>query len=161
VLSSPPCGDCDTEYCDGGGRRDRRRHAAHGEGPGGLPPAYDLLWRRPTVRAPFIAAIDDPSRICDSRDIGAYLGLFPRCHQSEEVDYVGGASKCGHPRVRTLLYEVGNVMLTRNTGQLKLKDWPFGIAKRSTMRKARIAPARRRAIIARTMLRDGTEFGLA
>jgi transposase len=52
-------------------------------------------------------------------------------------------------------------MLTRNTGQLKLKDWPFGIAKRSTMRKARIAPARRRAIIARTMLRDGTEFVLA
>lgn len=66
-----------------------------------------------------------------------------------------------HPRVRTLLYEVGNVMLTRNTGQLKLKDWPFGIAKRSTMRKVRIAPARRRAIIARTMPRDGTEFVLA
>jgi transposase len=109
----------------------------------------------------FVAAIDDPSRICDSRDIGAYLGLVPRCHQSEEVDYFGGVSKCGHPRVRTLLYEVGTVMLTRNTGQLKLKDWPFGIAKRSTMRKARIAPARRRAIIARTMLRDGTEFVLA
>jgi transposase len=109
----------------------------------------------------FVAAIDDPSRICDSRDIGAYLGLVPTCHQSEEVDYFGGVSKCGHPRVRTLLYEVGTVMLTRNTGQLKLKDWPFGIAKRSTMRKARIAPARRRAIIARTMLRDGTEFVLA
>jgi hypothetical protein len=61
------------------------------------------------------------------------------------LDYAGGVSKCGHRRVRTLLYEVGNVMLTRNTGQLKLKDWPFGIAKRSTMRKARIAPARRRA----------------
>ena len=31
-------------------------------------------------------------------------------------------------------------MLTRNTGQFKLKDWAFGITKRSTMRKARIAP---------------------
>ena len=43
--------DCDTEYRDGGGRRDRRRHATHGEGPGGLPPVDDLLWRRPTDRA--------------------------------------------------------------------------------------------------------------
>jgi len=43
-------------------------------------------------------------------------------------------------------------------GQLKLKDWAFAIAKRSTMRKARVALARRLAIIMHTMLRDGTEF---
>ena len=41
---------------------------------------------------------------------------------------------------------------------LKLKDWAFAIAKRSTMRKARIALARRLAIIMLAMLRDGTEF---
>jgi hypothetical protein len=60
--------------------------------------------------------------------------------------------------VRTLLYEAANVMLTRYKGQLKLKDWAFAIAKRSTMRKARIALARRLAIIMHAMLRDGTEF---
>ena len=49
------------------------------------------------------------------------------------------------------------VMLTRYKGQLKLKDWAFAIAKRSTMRKARIALARRLAIIMHAMLRDGTE----
>ena len=38
-------------------------------------------------------------------------------------------------------------MLTRYKGPLKLKDWAFAIAKRSTMRKARIALARRLAII--------------
>jgi len=43
-------------------------------------------------------------------------------------------------------------------GQLKLKDWAFAIAKRSTMRKARIALARRLAIIMHAMLRDGTEL---
>ena len=53
-----------------------------------------------------------------------------------EVDYVGGISKCGDRRVRTLLYEAANVMLTRYNGQLKLKDWAFAIARRSTMRKA-------------------------
>ena len=71
--------------------------------------------------------------------IGAYLGLVPRRYQSGEVDYVGSISKCGDRRVRTLLYEAANVMLTRYKGQLKLKDWAFAIAKRSTMRKARVA----------------------
>jgi transposase len=61
--------------------------------------------------------------------------------------YTGSISKCGDRRVRTLLYEVANVMLTRYKGPLKLKDWAFAIAKRSTMRKVRIALARRLAII--------------
>ena len=109
----------------------------------------------------FVAAIDDPSRIRRSRDVGAYLGLVPRRYQSGEVDYVGSISKCGDRRVRTLLYEAANVMLTRYKGQLKLKDWAFAIAKRSTMRKARVALARRLGIIMHAMLRDGTEFVLA
>jgi transposase len=58
----------------------------------------------------------------------------------------------------TLPYEAANVMLTRYKGQLKLKDWAFAIARRSTMRKARVALARRLAIITLAMLRDGTEF---
>ena len=109
----------------------------------------------------FVAAIDEPSRIRRSRDVGAYLGLVPRRYQSGEVDYIGSISKCGDRRVRTLLYEAANVMLTRYKGQLKLKDWAFAIAKRSTMRKARVALARRLAIIMHAMLRDGTEFAFA
>ena len=81
--------------------------------------------------------------------------------QSGEVDYVGSISKCGDRRVRTLLYEAANVMLTRYKGQLKLKDWAFAIAKRSTMRKARVVLARRLGIIMHAMLRDKTEFILA
>ena len=106
----------------------------------------------------FTAAIDDPNRFRRSRDIGAYLGLVPRRYQSGEVNYIGSISKCGDRRVRTLLYEAANVMLTRYKGPLKLKDWAVAIAKRSTMRKARIALARRLAIIMHAMLRPGTEF---
>jgi hypothetical protein len=64
--------------------------------------------------------------------------------------------------VRTLLYEAANVMLTRYKGQLKLKDWAFAIAKRSTMRKARVALARRLAIIMHAMLarQDRVRIGL-
>jgi transposase len=109
----------------------------------------------------FVAAIDVPERFRRSRDIGAYLGLVPRRYQSGEIDYTGSISKCGDRRLRTLLYEAANVMLTRYKPPLKLKDWALAIAKRSTMRKARIALARRLAIIMHAMLRHGTEFKAA
>lgn len=112
----------------------------------------------PITALAFAAAIDDPSRFNRSRDVGAYLGLVPRRHQSGEVDYVGRISKCGDRRLRTLLYEAANVMLTRYKAPLKLKDWAFAIAKRSTMRQARVALARRLAVIMHAMLRDNTEF---
>ena len=76
-------------------------------------------------------------------------------------NYTGSISKRGDRRVRTLLYEAANVMLTRYRGKLALKDWALAIGRRSTMRKARIALARRLAIIMHAMLRHGTEFKAA
>ena len=73
----------------------------------------------------FVAAIDDPSRIRRSRDIGAYLGLVPRRYQSGEVDYTGGISQCGDRRVRTLLYEAANVMLTPLQGPAQTQGLGF------------------------------------
>lgn len=112
----------------------------------------------PLTALAFTAAIDDPARFRRSRDLGAYLGLVPRRYQSGEVDYTGSISKVGDRRVRTLLYEAANVMLTRYKGALKLKDWALAIARRSNKRKARIALARRLAIIMHAMLKHGTEF---
>src|SRR5207245_9089080 len=100
----------------------------------------------------FVAAIDDPDRFRRSRDVGAYLGLVPRRYQSGEVDYTGSISKCGDRRMRTLLYEAANVILTRYKQPLKLKDWALAIARRSTLRKARIALARPAAITVHTRL---------
>src|SRR5499433_1661792 len=79
----------------------------------------------------FTAAVDDPGRFRRSRDIGAYLGLVPRRYQSGEIDYTGSISKCGDGRLRTLLYEAANVMLTRYRGSLALKTWALDIARRS------------------------------
>ncbi len=104
----------------------------------------------------FAAAIDGPDRFRRSRDLGAYLGLVPRRYQSGEVNYAGRISKAGDRRIRSLLYEAANVMLTRTKIELKLKTWALAIAKRSTMRKARVALARRLAIIMHAMLRHGT-----
>jgi hypothetical protein len=49
-------------------------------------------------------------------------------------------------------------MLTRYKGPLKLKDWALAIARRSTMRKARIALARRLGILMHAMLKHCTQF---
>ena len=109
----------------------------------------------------FTAAVDDPKRFRRSRDIGRLSRPGAAPYQSGEVDYTGSISKCGDRRMRTLLYEAANVMLTRYRGALKLKDWALAIARRSTMRKARIALARRLAIIMHAMLRHGTVFKAA
>jgi transposase len=101
-----------------------------------------------------LAAVDDPGRFRRS-----LISVWCRGAASQaRFDYTGSISKCGDRRRRTLLYEAANVMLTRYKGPPKLKDWAFAIGKRSTMRKARIALARRLAIIMHAMLRHGTQF---
>lgn len=115
----------------------------------------------PLTALAFTAAIDDPGRFRRSRDLGAYLGLVPRRYQPGEIDYAGHIPKTGDRRVRTLLYEAANVMLTRYKGALELRDWALAIARRSNMRKARIALARRLAIIMHAMLKSDTDFCLS
>jgi hypothetical protein len=79
-------------------------------------------------------------------------------HDSPRGNPLGSISKCGDARLRTLLYKPANVMLTRYRGNLALKTWALDIARRSTMRKARVALARRLAVIMFAMLKHGAEF---
>ncbi len=112
----------------------------------------------PVTALAFMAAIDNPTRFRRSRSVGAYLGLIPRRHASGEVDWNGRISKCGDTLVRTYLFEAAGVLLTRVPQWCPLKAWGLRIAKRSGMKKARTAVARKLAIILHRMWRDGTEF---
>lgn len=104
------------------------------------------------------AAIDDPGRFAKSTTVGAYFGLTPRRYASGEVDRQGRITKCGDPNVRTHLYEAANVLLTRIQRPSALKAWGLRIAKRSGFKKAKVAVARKLAIILHRIWRDGTEF---
>jgi transposase len=97
--------------------------------------------------APFAAAVDDASRFKRSRTAGAYFGLVPRRHQSGELDWTGRITKQGDGTVRKLLYEAANSILTRTRQSFALKSWALKIAKRRGLRKARVALARRLAVI--------------
>ncbi len=106
----------------------------------------------------FCAAIDEPARFRRSRSVGAYLGLTPRRHASGEVDWTGRISKCGDAMVRTYLFEAAGVLLIRVPHWCKLKAWGLRLWKRIGFKKARVAVARKLAVILHRMWRDGTDF---
>jgi transposase len=104
------------------------------------------------------AGIDDQQRFARSRNVGAYFGLTPRRYASGEVNRSGRITKRGDPAVRTLLYEAANVLLVKISRPSVLRSWGLAIAQRSGFKKAKIAVARKFAVLLHRMWRDGTEF---
>jgi len=110
------------------------------------------------VALTFASAIDDPSRFRSSRRVGAHFGLTPRKHQSGETDVTGRISRIGDHGVRVALYEAANVILTRAVRGSDLKSWALRVAQRAGMKKAKVALARKLAVVLHRMLADGTTF---
>jgi len=106
----------------------------------------------------YLATIDDPTRFKRSSSVGAYAGLTTRRYASGEIDWTGRISKCGDKMLRSYLYEAANVLLTRVAKWSTLKAWGIRLAKRSGLRKAKVAVARKLAVILHRMWIDGTEF---
>jgi transposase len=106
----------------------------------------------------FLATIDDPTRFKRSRSVGAYVGLTTRRYASGETDWTGRISKWGDKMLRSYLYEAANVLLTRVAKWSTLKAWGIRLAKRSGLRKAKVAVARKLAVILHRMWIEGTEF---
>ena len=103
-------------------------------------------------------AYDDPTRFNKSCTVGAYVGLTTRRFASGEIDWTGRISKCGDAMLRSYLYEAANVLLTRVQGWSTLKAWGVRLAKRIGLRKAKVAVARKLAVILHRMWIDGTDF---
>src|SRR6476620_10385699 len=81
-----------------------------------------------------------------------------RRYASGEVDWTGRISKCGDAMLRSYLFEAAGVLLTRVPKWSALKAWGIRLAKRSGLRKAKVAVARKLAVILHRMWIDGTEF---
>jgi transposase len=113
----------------------------------------------PIVALTYASAIDDPGRFKSSKQVGAHFGLTPKKYQSGETDYTGRISKIGDSSVRTALYEAAHVILTKPVkGCSALKGWATRIARRAGMSKAKVALARKLAVIMHRMLVDGKPF---
>jgi transposase len=107
------------------------------------------------VALTYVSAIDDPSRFSSSKRVGPHFGLTPRKYQSGETDVTGRIAKIGDAGVRTALYEAANVILTRPVKGAGLKSWAMKLARRAGMKKAKVALARRLAVILHRMWVDG------
>ena len=112
----------------------------------------------PVTVLSFIAVIDDPRRFSKSSSVGAYLGLTPRRYQSGEMDRAGSISKCGDRLMRSYLYEAANTILSRMKKWSRLKAWGTKLMKRSGGKKAKVAVARKLAVIMHRMWVNGTDF---
>lgn len=113
----------------------------------------------PVTALSFSSAIDDPARFRRSRNVAAYFGLTAKRWQSgTSIDVQGRISKAGDPDVRRALYEAASALLTRFKGRDTLKTWGLKLAKTKCHAKARVAVARKLAVIMHAMWRDGTFY---
>jgi transposase len=115
----------------------------------------------PIVSLTFAAAVDDPARFKSSKMVGAHFGMTPTKYQSGQTDVTGRISKIGDKGVRTALYEAAHVILTKPIKGSGLKSWATRLARRTGMQKAKVALARKLAVIMHRMLVDGTPFNPA
>jgi len=87
------------------------------------------------VALTYAAGVDDPARFSDSRTVGAHFGLTPRRFQSGEMDWSGGISR----------------------GWCALKSWAVRLAKRRGLGKAKVALARKLAVVLHKMWTTGED----
>jgi transposase len=112
----------------------------------------------PLTALAFRATIDQADRFRRSRDVGAHLGLTPARYQSGETDIQGKISRCGDELARTALYEAAHTLLVRSKKWSSLKAWGVRIAKRRGMARARVAVARKLAVILHRIWVDESQF---
>ncbi|HEX7858613.1 MAG TPA: IS110 family transposase [Sphingobium sp.] len=112
----------------------------------------------PITALTFTASVEDPHRFNRSEDVGAYAGLVPRRSQSGERDVRGNISKAGDPMLRRTLYEAANIMLCRVQRPFALQQWGLRIAESKGNKRARIAVARKLAVLLHSLWVNETEF---
>jgi hypothetical protein len=108
--------------------------------------------------AAFRDTVDDPTRFRSAQTVGAYLGLTPRRKQSGEQDVNGRISKWGNRLLQTYLFEAASVLLHRTQRWSALKAWGTRLMKRVGAKKAKVAVARKIAVILRCICTDVTSF---
>lgn len=112
----------------------------------------------PVIALSFMSAVDYPERFRRGEDVGAYFGLTPRQFQSGQTDYMVGISKRGDRMVRHHLVTAATVMMTATKRWCPLKAWGVKLAKKQGFSKARVAVARKLAIILHKMWITGQDF---
>jgi transposase len=112
----------------------------------------------PLVALSYLSAIEEPTRFSNSCRVATRLGLTPRRWQSGEVERQGRISRCGDRLARIMLFEAANVILTRVQAPSHLKGWGEALVPRIGKKKARVALARKLAVLLHRIWVSGQPF---
>jgi transposase len=112
----------------------------------------------PLVALTYAAAVDAPERFRNARTVGAHFGLTPRRFQSGGVDWSGRISRAGDAAVRRALYQAANVLIHRSKHWCALKSWAVRVAHRRGLGKAKVALARKLAVVLHKIWTTGEEY---
>jgi transposase len=98
----------------------------------------------------FILTLDDAQRFRYSRDVGCFLGLRPKRHESGESQPQLGITKEGDVYLRRLLVQGAHYILSRRGPDTDLKRWGEKLAGKGDKRakkRAVVAVARKLAVL--------------
>lgn len=104
------------------------------------------------------ASLDDADRFAHSAEVGPYLGLTPSRHQSGALDRRGNITKQGDGLVRAYLYEAAVSLLERQKRDCPLRRWGLANQERLGKRRARVAVARKLAVLMHRLWQSGETF---
>lgn len=111
----------------------------------------------PLISTAYQATIDDPHRFQRAEEVADYLGLAPRVYQSGDVDRRGRITKEGDRLLRWHLVEGAHVLLTLGK-DCALRRWGLALAERKGAAKAKVAVARKLAILMWKLWREEKAF---
>jgi Transposase and inactivated derivatives len=106
----------------------------------------------------FYSAVGDPYRFKNNRDVGPYLGLTPNLYQSGVTARRGRISRYGNKLTRSHLITAATVLLRTIKTESSLRTWGLQLATKIGFLKARVAVARKLAVIMMAMWKTSTTF---
>ncbi len=115
----------------------------------------------PVTALSFVLAVEDPNRIEDPRDTGAYFGLVPRRDQSGETDKQLPISKGGNQIMRRLLVQCAQYIMGHFGPDCDLKRYGQKLAARggkAAKKKAVIAVARKLSVLMLVMWKTNNDY---
>ena len=112
----------------------------------------------PLCAISFYSAIEEPGRFAENSTVGAYLGLTPRVHQSGRQRRRERISKMGNTLTRFHLVMAARVVLKPTPRETALRAWGVAVVARAGHRRARVAVARKLAVMMLAMWKSGTPF---
>jgi transposase len=110
----------------------------------------------PICALSFLTAIEEPTRFQRNSDVGAYLGMIPRIKQSGQTTKRLRITKAGCSMTRTHL--VNAAISHLRFADSDLRAWCVALGARVGKPKARMALARKLAVVMLAMWKSGTRY---